>query len=184
MLPLISNVLPTTPAVSSPSASASATYLFSGMADASAATRQQLPSAVMAAAAPAAYFPGTLPQRENAPARANDRVLRVPVPPPTGDYIEVQQPPPTSTAGIRYSMPVTLGIPLTTQLSAQFLAQQAAAGGEQTLAMRDERLVKSKEPTLSTAKGAIAYGMAAARTAALGPVLPREAEAGVTEAVS
>lgn len=169
MLPLISNVLPTLPQAPTAAPATNPALLLSGSSDA--AARQQLPSAVVANTPPAAYFPGTAPQRELS--RADDRTLRVPVPPPTGDYIEVAQPEPTSTAGTRFSTPVTLGIPLTTQLNAQVLAQQTARAanddGEPLIAVRNAEATPSrtKEPSLSTAKGASAYGLAAARTAQL-----------------
>ncbi len=169
MLPLISNALPTTPAVPSQNAPASASLLLSSSIDAAAAGRQQLPNAVLATGAPVAYFPGTAPQRSG---QGVDRTQRIMVPPPTGDYIEIEQLPQPAVAA-RMSVPVTLGIPLTTQLTAQFMAQQAvraaanAPSEETAAATREEKpaSTKTREPSLANAKGASAYGIAAARSA-------------------
>ena len=182
MLPLISSALPATPAVPSQNAPASASLVLgSGTTDASAASRQQLPNAVIATGAPAAYFPGTAPQRDVQ--STNDRTLRIPVPPPTGDYIEVKQPPAPPAAATRMSAPVTLGIPLTTQLNAQFLAQQVTrAPAENTMpepVVRDVRPspTKGREPSLSNASGASAYSIAAARSALVDAASELEAAA-------
>lgn len=174
MLPLISNALPLGNASSSASAPASAALLLSGSTDAGATGRQQLATAVTATGAPAAYFPGTAPQRELQPAA--DRTLRVPVPPPTGDYIEVQQPPAPLPAAQRFSVPVTLGIPLTTQLNAQFMGQQTGVrSAESALPREDKELAgKGREPVFGTAHGATAYGIAATRAASI--KAPPEAE--------
>lgn len=173
MLPLISNALPSTPTVPSQSAPANASLILSASTDAAAAGRQQLPNAVLASGAPVAYFPGTAPQRTQA--QGSDRIQRIPAPPPTGDYVEVEQLPQPVVAQ-RMSVPVTLGIPLTTQLTAQFMAQQAARAALPTTpdelfvaAPREEKPApaKAREPSLATAKGTAAYGIAAARTAAV-----------------
>lgn len=166
MLPLISNALPTTPV--QPTSTAS--LVLAGSVDGSAASRQLLQSAVIATGSPAAYFAGTQPQR-NAVTASNDRTVRIPVPPPTGDYIEIQQPSVQTAAAARFSVPVTLGIPLTTQLTAQFIAQQrpAASGLADPLATREERPLpgSKRDVPFGVAKGVTAYGIAAARSATI-----------------
>jgi len=179
MLPLIANVLPTTPAVPTQNAPANASLLLAASTDAGAAARQLLPNAVMATGAPVAYFPGTAPQRQvQMQTQSADRTLRVPVPPPTGDFIEVQQPAMQTAAAARFSVPVTLGIPLTTQLTAQFMAQQATANAvqqtESYFQPRDEKSAatpgRNKEPSFGSARGASAYSIAAARSAIIDAV--------------
>lgn len=172
MLPLISNVLPTTTSLPSQNSTANASLLISASGDASAISRQFMPSAVIATGAPAAYFPGTAP-RPQPQLQPSDRTIRVQVPPPTGDYIEIQQPPAPPVAAARFSVPVTLGIPLTTQLTAQVMAQQVTMTGaamEDPFQPREEKLSppsRSKEPSFGAAKGTTAYGIAAARSAAI-----------------
>lgn len=170
MLPLISNALPTTPTVATQSAPANAALLLGGSADAGASSRQFLSNAVVATGAPAAYFPGTAPQRPS-PMQGADRAQRVAVPPPTGDYIELQPAPqPAPSAAARFSAPVTLGIPLTTQLTAQFMGQQAVRPAGSEPASQPTPL-RGKEQSFGSARGVAAYGIAAARTASI-PAAP------------
>lgn len=175
MLPLISNVLPTTPAVPANNAPANASLLLSATTDGSAASRQQLPGAVIATGAPAAYFPGTQPQRP-APLPGGDRAVRVAVPPPTGDYIEMQPAAPTPPASAaRFSAPVTLGIPLTTQLAAQVIGQQptSSAAVNDPFARQERPAAPtpgrstSREAGIGNSSGANAYAIAALRSAVI-----------------
>jgi hypothetical protein len=135
--------------------------------DAGAAARQFTQNAVTAAAAPAAYFPGTAPSRD---AQNLDKAqARVSVPPPTGDYVVIDQPPPPPQPAPRVSTPVTLGIPLTTQLTAQMMAQQTRAAASQPSAEaaqeKPQPVVTRKETSFATARGARAYNFAAQRSA-------------------
>ncbi len=177
MLPLISNGLPATVPTQ---AASTAIALGSGVSDASAATRQYLSTAVSAAAAPAAFFAGN-PQGARQLA-VNDRAntTRVNVPPPTGDYIEVPNPPPAPQQA-RTNGPVTLGIPLTTQLTAQLMAQQpkpAISSAELPPPMRETNGPSKPRSgqSFGFAKGADAYQIAATRAASL-PPLPDPVEA-------
>jgi hypothetical protein len=179
MLPLITNAPVSTPAVQNQSVLPSASLLLSATADSSAVSRQQLPNAVLATGAATAYFPGTTSQRLQG--TGSERVQRIAVPPPTGDYVEVALPPPPVVAA-RASVPVTLGIPLTTQLTAQLMAHQwraaSVSGSSPEIAsiQREEKnaSARMREPSFGSARGADAYGIATARLAKL--PLPTPAE--------
>ncbi len=176
MLPLINNALPSTPSPSQNS-TAGASLLAAGSTDTSTAGRQQTTTAVTASPSTAGYFTGTTQQTD-----ANDKnIVRVYVPPPTDNYIDLppdlqQQQLAQQAAQPARSVPVTLGIPLTTQLNAQFIAQQpavAAVGDTEAPSSNSDEAptpapaVKIKTPSFSSARGTVAYGIAAARSVAV-----------------
>lgn len=169
MLPLVSNALPPTPNLTAPSATASSAVSSAATGSNAPAAKPILNTAVASTPATAAYFPGTAPARQTVTPKDMQRIA---VPPPTGDYILVEvppapQPPPPP---VRLQGPVTLGIPQTTQLAAQALAQQPAIAAEMREAEpapAPKEAPRSKE-NFARAKGATAYGIAAARSAAIG----------------
>ena len=186
MLPLINNALPSSPLPSSNS-TAGASLLAATSTDSSSASRQQLATAVTATPSTASYFAGTAQQTD----AADRNIPRIYVPPPTDNYISLpedvaaqqalQQAQTQQVQPQQRSGPVTLGIPLTSQLNAQFIAQQPLPGttaaqqsqSESTDSSSDDTqpqattTTRTRQPHFSSAKGATAYHFAVARSAAI-----------------
>jgi hypothetical protein len=199
MLPLVSNALPSLPSTSASSAAVSPSQLAQGVGTAEAAARQILPNAVAAPTSTAAYFPETARQ---APSPVNERPqqVRVPVPPPTGDYVVVdenaapqqvvQAAQQAAAQQAQRSVPVTLGIPLTTQFTTQVIAQQPAVQQQQasTAAAQEEggdgipAYLRGREASFAKARGVPAYAIASARNATIPAPAPVETELPVEEA--
>lgn len=133
MLPLVTNVLPNTPSALPGNANAGQGASLSTLVDAATAARQQLQVAVAATGAPAAFSPNAQAPKQvqterrisnitssQAPVVANE--VELPLPPLTG----VTLPAAPLPGSFFTSQPLQLGIPLTSQLATQFIAQDAA----------------------------------------------------------
>lgn len=146
----------------SPATAANAAQSVFATAEASASARALLPTAVPATSAPVAYFPGTPPQRQAQDAQGTTRVQ---VPPPTGDYIVIDTQPVQPQIVQQRSTPVTLGIPLTAQLNAQFFTQQEEAEATPSTKAETPLPGSRRETSFASARGAKAYAYAAQRSA-------------------
>lgn len=157
MLSLATNLFPT-PAPA-PTASAFAAAATLGVASAS---RQQLPIAVLATGAPAAYLPGTREWKQPQPARAS--VPAETIPPVKSE--SVVAPAATTTVTTPTSQSVTLGIPLSSQLAAQIFAQAMPNQGEVPIVLPRQQKNEKIDPRQYVRDIRVALGdVAAARTA-------------------
>ena len=175
MLPLINNVLSSSPSPSN-SSTAGAFSLASATTDGSAASRQQLSTAVTATPAPTAYYSGTHAQTGGVSPTYTPSTGDIQLPEATAQQLQQTQ---AQQSQPQRSVPVTLGIPLTTQLTAQFIAQQpaiatlaTASQGETIDSGTDDGSLPVPAPLtratshFSTARGASAYDFAASTATA------------------